>query len=68
MRDVMRFLCIFFSFFYIYLVYIGLMTIWHTLYLYLGLHILMYVIHLSLHVLFLFILYAYDSYILYAIC
>ena len=33
MRDVVRFLCIFFSFFYIYLMYIGLMTIWHKLYL-----------------------------------
>ena len=27
MSDVVRFLCIFFSFFYIYLMYIGLMTI-----------------------------------------
>ena len=66
-RDVVRFLCIFFSFFYIYLMYIGLLTIWHTLYLYLGLYILMYVIHLFLHVLFLLSLYAHDSYILYAI-
>ena len=32
-----------------------------------GLYLLMYVIHLSLHVLFLFSLYAHDSYILYAI-
>ena len=67
MRDVVRFLCIFFSFFYIYLMYIGLMTIWYTLYLYLGLYMLMYVIHLSLHVLFLSSLYAHASYILYAI-
>ena len=29
----MRLLCIFFSFFYIYLMYTGLVTIWHTLYL-----------------------------------
>ena len=70
MRDVVRFLCFFlffFSFFYIYLMYIGLVTIWPTLYLYMGLYTLMYVIHLSLHVLFLFSLYAHDSYILYAI-
>ena len=32
-----------------------------------GLYLLMYVIHLSLHVLFLFSLYAHDSYIMYAI-
>ena len=32
-----------------------------------GLYLLMYVIHLSLYVLFLFSLYAHDSYILYAI-
>ena len=29
----MRLLCIFFSFFYIYLMYTGIVTIWHTLYL-----------------------------------
>ena len=46
--------------------YIGLVTTWHTLYLYL-VYILMYVIHLSLHVLFLFFLYTHVSYILYTI-
>ena len=62
----MRLLCIFFSFFYIYLLYTCLMTIWHTLYLHL-VYILMYVIHLSLYVLFLFFLYIHVFYILYAI-
>ena len=44
----MRLLCIFFSFFYIYLMYTNLVTIWHTLYLSLDIYIymLMYVIHL----------------------
>ena len=32
-----------------------------------GLYLLMYVIHLSLHMLFIFSLYAHDSYIVYAI-
>ena len=60
---------LFFSFFYIYLMYTSLMTIWHTLYLSFDIYIymLMYVIHLSFYVLFLFSLYAHDSYYLYAI-
>ena len=58
----------YFNFFHLHLPYVcWSLTIWHTLYLYLSLYILMYVIHLSLHVLFLFSLYAHDSYILYAI-
>ena len=66
MKDVVRFLCIFFSFFYIYLMY---MVFDHLTYIVLtfGLYLLMYVIYLSLHVLFLFSLYAHNSYILYAI-
>ena len=64
----MRFLCIFFSFFYIYLMYIGLVTIWHTLYLSLDIYICWCMFfHLSLHVLSLFSLYAHASYILCAI-
>ena len=65
MRNVVRFLCIFFSFFYIYLMY---MVFDHLTYIVLifGLYLLMYVIHLSLHVLFLFSLYAHDSYKVYA--
>ena len=63
----MRFLCIF-LFFLLHLPHVyWSLTIWHTLYLYLSLYMLMYVIHLSLHVLFLFSLYAHDSYILYTI-
>ena len=60
------FMCFLFFFFYNYLMYIGLVTIWHTLYLFLDIYMLTYVIHLSLHVLFLFSLYAYDSYYWYA--
>ena len=52
MKDVVRFLCIFFSFFYIYLIYIEVVITFF---------------HLSLYVLFLFSLYAHDSDILYAI-
>ena len=66
MGDVVRFSCIFFSFFYIYLMY---MVFDHLTYIVLifGLYLLIYVIHLSLHVLFLFSLYAHDSYIVYTI-
>ena len=69
LRNVVRLLCIFFSFFYIYLMYTSPVTIWHTLYLSMDIYIymLMYVIHLSFHVLFLFSLYAHASYYLYAI-
>ena len=67
LRDVVRLLCIFFSFFYFYLMYSGLVTIWQKLYLSLDIYKLMHVIHLSFHVLFRFSLYAHASYILYAI-
>ena len=62
------FLYLFFSFYfrYIFSLYIGFVTTWHTLYLHL-VYILTYVIHLSLYVLFLFFLYIHVSYILYAI-
>ena len=47
MRDVVRFSCIFFfSFFYIYLMYIGLDHLTYIVLIF-GLYILMYVIHLS---------------------
>ena len=67
MRDVVRFLCIFY-FLSLHLPHVY----WscdHLTYIVLifGLYLLMYVIHLSLHVLFLFSLYLHDSYILYAI-
>ena len=39
LRDIVRLLCIFFSFFYIYLMYTGLVTIWHTLYLSLDIYV-----------------------------
>ena len=39
----MRFLRIFFSLFYIYLMYIGLVTVRHTLYLYLDIYIYIFV-------------------------
>ena len=67
MRDVVRFLCIF-SFLSLHLPHVY----WscdHFTYIVLifDLYLLIYVIHLSLHVLFLFSLYLHDSYILYAI-
>ena len=67
MRDVVRFLCIF-LFFLLLLPHVY----WscdHLTYIVLifGFIYVIYVIHLSLHVLFLFSLYAHDSYILYAI-
>ena len=67
MRDVVRVLCIF-LFFLLLLPHVY----WscdHLTYIVLtfGLYLLVYVIHLSLHVLFLFSLYAHDSYILYTI-
>ena len=69
MRDVIRiFLSFLFFLFKIhYLLYIGLVTIWHTLYLYLVYIYWCMLFHLSLHVLFLFFLYTHVSYLLYAI-
>ena len=67
MRYIVR-IFMYFLFFLLHLPHVyWSLTIWHTLYLYLSLYMLMYVIHLSLHVLFLFSLYAHDSYILYTI-
>ena len=43
LRNVVRLLCIFFSFFYIYLMYTSLVTIWHTLYLSMDIYIYIYV-------------------------
>ena len=68
MRDVVRFLCIFFLFLLLHLPHVY----WscdHLTYIVLifGLYLLVYVIYLSLHMLFLFSLYAHNSYILYAI-
>ena len=56
----MRLLCIFFSFFYISLMYTGLVTICHTLY-------LSWDIYIYIYMLFLLSLYAHDSFYLYAI-
>ena len=66
MRDVVRFLCMF-LFFLLHLPHVYWFSD-HLTYVVLlfGLYLLMCVIHLSLHVLFLFSLYAHDSYILYA--
>ena len=67
MRDVVRFF-MYLPFFLLHLPHVY-QSCDHLTYIVLifGLYLLMYVIHLSLHVLFLFSLYAYDSYILYAI-
>ena len=53
-----------FSFFFL---YIGLVTIWNTLFLYFLYSDVRFSFHLSLHVLFLFFLYTHVSYIMYAI-
>ena len=68
MRDVVRFLCIF-LFFLLHLphVYWSYDHLTYIVLIFGFIYIFMYVIHLSLHVLFLFSLYAHDSYILYAI-
>ena len=67
MRDVVRFLFIFL--FFILLLPHVYWSWYHLAYIVLifGFYLLVYVIHLSLHVLFIFSLYAHDSYILYAI-
>ena len=66
-RDVVRFLFIFL--FFILLLPHVYWSCDHLAYIVLifGFYLLVYVIHLSLHVLFIFSLYAHDSYILYAI-
>ena len=69
LRDVMRITCIFFFSFYLRYIYsctVGLVTNWHTLYLF-SLYVDVCFFHLSLHLLFLFSLYTHDSYYLYAI-
>ena len=63
----MRFLCIFFSFLlHLPHVYWFSNNLTYIVFIF-GLYLLMYVIHLSFHMLFLFSLYAHASYILYAI-